>query len=518
MNTKKPKAIAMYLPQFYETDYNSAWWGDGFTDWVSMKNAEPLFKGHYQPRKPLNDYRYNLLEKETMMWQANLMHEYDVYGLCIYHYWFKDGQKVLELPAENLLSWKDIEMPYCFCWANESWVRSWSNVPVGNVWSSLLETSNEKDEEKSVLMQQDYGGINDWKNHFNYLLPFFKDDRYIKKDNKPIFLFYRIDEILCIDEMLECWNQWAQDEGLDGIYVIGRNYANKNIRRLNAEFAMEPILTTREYYPNRFENEIHSEIAKYISYDELWKHTLQREPYSNKTYWCGCVGYDSTPRRGKYGAVVYNNTPEKFKIYLTELMAKTAANENDFFFINAWNEWGEGMYLEPDEKNEYAYLEAFKYAYEHYEDEIYKYISKGKKDIQETSLIENLHREVGRYIQETKMLNQWLYNERSGYKMEEWLWVRGYHTVGVYGLGYLGKQLINELTRNSRIKIVGIDRNAAGIKMDIDIYEPSEVLPDMDIVIVSNMHIFDTIKETLQHAVRCEIEPLNLILEKMNRV
>lgn len=123
------KIFTMYLPQFHRTLENDAWWGEGFTDWVSTKNVAPLFSGHVQPRIPLNSNYYDLTEKETMKWQAELMHQYGIDGMCIYHYWFKDGRKVLEKPAENLLKWKDIDMPFCFYWANESWARSWSNVP-----------------------------------------------------------------------------------------------------------------------------------------------------------------------------------------------------------------------------------------------------------------------------------------------------------------------------------------------------------------------------------------------------
>lgn len=138
---KVPKAIAMYLPQFHNVKENNMWWGEGFTDWRAMECAKPLFDGHKQPKCPLNNYKYDLMDKKTMQWQADLMHKYHVYGLCFYHYWFKEGKKILEKPAENLLKWKDIDMPFCFCWANESWVRSWSKLNNQNVWASQFETN-----------------------------------------------------------------------------------------------------------------------------------------------------------------------------------------------------------------------------------------------------------------------------------------------------------------------------------------------------------------------------------------
>ena len=113
------KVIAMYLPQFHRLRENDEWWGEGFTEWTAVKAAEPLFEGHDQPRVPLNENYYDLLDKKTMEWQSELMKKYSVYGMCFYHYWFKDGRRILEKPAENLLNWNNVDMPFCFSWANE---------------------------------------------------------------------------------------------------------------------------------------------------------------------------------------------------------------------------------------------------------------------------------------------------------------------------------------------------------------------------------------------------------------
>ena len=133
------RTLAMYLPQFHKTRENDEWWGSGFTDWTTVRSAEKLFGGHNQRREPLNDYYYDLLEKSTMQWQAKTAAEYGINGFCFYHYYFKRGRRVLEKPAENLLEWTDISMPFCFCWANETWARTWSNVTYANAWSEKFE-------------------------------------------------------------------------------------------------------------------------------------------------------------------------------------------------------------------------------------------------------------------------------------------------------------------------------------------------------------------------------------------
>lgn len=154
-----------------------------------------------------------------MEWQADLMYRYGIDGMCIYHYWFKDGRQILERPAENLILWEDIKMPYCFCWANETWARSWANVSGANCWYD-----NEKArirDGKAILLEQEYGNYSDWKKHFEYLLPFFNDKRYLRLYDKPIFVFYKPEEIFCLAQMLEYWNELAVINGLKESIRLG---------------------------------------------------------------------------------------------------------------------------------------------------------------------------------------------------------------------------------------------------------------------------------------------------------
>ena len=101
-------------------------------------------------------------------------------------------------------------------------------------------------------------------------------------------------------------------------------------------------------------------------YDDIWRTILNTK--SNKNiYFGGFIDYDDTPRHGKKGSVILGATPEKFGNYITKLLAKNSSNDKEFTFLNAWNEWGEGMYLEPDEKWGENYLAQIKLAKERYE-------------------------------------------------------------------------------------------------------------------------------------------------------
>ena len=111
------RTIAMYLPQFHNIPENDEWWGEGFTDWVAARNGKKLSEGHYQPHVPLGEKYYDLIKDEEILYeQAEMMHRYGIDAMCFYHYYFKDGKKLLEKPAEKLLANKDIDMSFCFSW------------------------------------------------------------------------------------------------------------------------------------------------------------------------------------------------------------------------------------------------------------------------------------------------------------------------------------------------------------------------------------------------------------------
>ena len=192
------KIIAFYLPQFHNIPENDEWWGNGFTEWTNVKKAKPLYEGHMQPRVPLGGNYYNLLDDNVKIWQADLAKKYGVYGFCYYHYWF-NGKMLLEKPMEQMLANKEVDIPFCICWANEPWTKAW----VGD--------------ERKLLIAHEYGKEEEWKQHFMYLLPFFKDKRYITKDGKPLFVFYRPDIVPCMKEMIETWDKLAKENGLSGI-------------------------------------------------------------------------------------------------------------------------------------------------------------------------------------------------------------------------------------------------------------------------------------------------------------
>lgn len=361
------KILAMYLPQFHEIEENNRWWGQGYTEWTAVKNAKKYFPTHMQPRVPLNDNYYDLSDKSGSVWkwQADLAREYGVYGFCIYHYWFKTGSQLLEKPMEILLQHPEIDINYCICWANETWKRTWYSV------------------KREILKKQEYGDQSEWENHFNYLLQFFKDPRYIKVANKPVVNIYHSYEIPHLKEMRDVWDELARQSGFAGVYlVVGNTGANQRETRVNAidaYYNYEPGNTSKHIMSkmDRTFRKIRHGIKKYgirlikkkrmpclDAAPTYYKYTTQLTSYDSKKCYLGTfVAYDDTPRRQYKGAII-KSTPAEFYSNLLEIKSTLHAlkRDDDFVYITAWNEWGEGAYLEPDTINQYKYLEAIKKA------------------------------------------------------------------------------------------------------------------------------------------------------------
>lgn len=359
--------IAFYLPQFHEIPENNLWWGDGFTEWTSVKKSKRLFAGHNQPRVPLHYRYYNLLDKRVMKWQAELAMKAGITGFCFYHYWF-NGKQLLEKPVDNYLMWKDIPQRYCLSWANDSWVRAWSNVE-GNGWNEVFDKTIQQ-KGAGVLIEQKYGKRSDWEEHFFYLLPFFQDKRYIRYNGKPVFLIHKAAKVKCLDAMLQCWNELANKNGLEGIYVLATNCDDRLSKYVNGRVLFEPAYTLRcdkaRFYKERdwlikyVKNKMGVELVKRYNYDAIWKRIIHRnqEDIKYKTFRGGFVDFDNSSRKGRNAWVFTGVTPCKFEKYLKEILGK----EKEMLFINAWNEWAEGAYLEPDKKWRYGFLQAVKRA------------------------------------------------------------------------------------------------------------------------------------------------------------
>ena len=366
------KIIPVYLPQYHVIPENEEWWGKGFTEWVNVKNAKPLFEGHHQPRVPLGGNYYDLSQVETLKWQCRLAREHGIYGFCMYHYWF-NGHLLLEKPMEMLLAHPEIDIHYCASWANHDWTDGWKA----------------SDRAPKILIAHDFDDEQDWVKHFNYLLPFFKDPRYMSENNKPFMVIYIPNIIRKLNKMLDLWTRMAKEAGFDGLTYIYQSAASAyddgwdksrfaygvemNPQYVNLVFdrKAEKIRFGWVKYARMLKRWLHIDRSlmpmrkvkdvKKISYDECWENILRMKPQGKNMIPCAFTDWDNTPRHRMNGCVYEGVSTEKFKGYFVRLLEKARQEyDSDIIFVFAWNEWSEGGYLEPDELYGDGFLKAIK--------------------------------------------------------------------------------------------------------------------------------------------------------------
>lgn len=505
-NKTNIKTLAFYLPQFHRTRKNDEWWGEGYTDWVAVKEAEAMFERHYQPRIPYKNDYYDLTNKNALAKQAKLMHSFGVDGMVFYHYYFEQGYMALEKPAEVLLDNKSVDMPFCFCWANVTWARTWSKVG-GNAWTDKYEHKS-IDDKTNILLNQKYGREYEWKKHFEYLISFFKDERYIKVDCRPVLLIHNPSDIACLTQMIEYWNGLCKSFGFDGIYLIAEN--TKEVLKIYDAI----LLKAPHFWWNVSSIKREPDTGlRFIDYERMWNQEIKEPPiYGCNTFFGAVSDYDDTPRRGSNGILFRNFSISQFKKGMVKLYKKSMLLNNEFIFINAWNEWGEGMYLEPDEKYGTSLLEAVKSAKKEAiasitandVDIIIKPEEKRKEESKLTIYRKNMY-----------CLDKWMNIKEKNIHLSEYLIDNDVYSVAIYGYGILGKHLVTELEESKvDIKYI-IDRNAGTNNLKYKIIPPQEDINDVDAVIITALGDFENIYYDIKTKTKARIFSIREIVEEI---
>ena len=388
---KNLRAIAIHLPQFHPIAENNDWWGKGFTEWSNVTKAKPLFKGHYQPQLPADFGFYDLRLEESRLAQEALAKKYGIYGFCYYHYWF-NGKRLLNDPIDRKLKNPKEDLPFMLCWANENWSRKWD----GN--------------DQEILIEQRYSE-EDGREHIRFLCKhMFTDARYIKVEGKPFISIYRPSLFPNIKKTIKTWREEAEKSGIGKLYIVFTNsfQDEHSLEEFDAdacvEFAPHFTAPKRVYHSkftklfnwmrtkkdNAFDkigvsflNDINIKVSSILrplyegpyeknsvySYSDMVDmHSLRK--FKRKTYPSLFPSWDNSPRKKNGNAYIFkNSTPNLYGKWLTSIINRFEpfGKEENFIFINAWNEWAEGNHLEPCQKWGLAYLEETKKAFKNKE-------------------------------------------------------------------------------------------------------------------------------------------------------
>jgi glycosyltransferase involved in cell wall biosynthesis len=336
------KLIAYYLPQFHPIQENDEWWGKGFTEWRNVARSFPCFDDHYQPRVPGELGYYDLRVVDVMRRQVELAKKYGVNAFCFHFYWFA-GKRLLELPLQNYLDNKDMDLPFCLCWANENWSRRWDGS------------------ENEVLISQEHSEADD-EALIKYLDKYFRDERYLKIDGKPVFTVYRPELLPDAAATVACWRRIIKEMGYPGLYLISTNsFAFSDYRRFGFDAISEfpPHTIGVPDIQEKFGLSRFRLGGRLHSYEAIVEHELHKNGIAN-VHPGVMPSWDNSARRPTSGTIFHGATPKAFGGWLRHAISRAKANRpnEQMVFINAWNEWAEGAYLEPDARYGYAWLQA----------------------------------------------------------------------------------------------------------------------------------------------------------------
>ncbi len=344
-HSKYPRAFAFYLPQFHPIAENNRAYGEGFTEWHNVVKAQPLFRGHYQPRIPGELGLYDLREPAVLGQQLDLAQEYGISGFCFYYYYFQ-GKRLLYQPIENYIESK-LNAPFFFVWANENWTRRWD----GGDHEVIVEQKHSKDDDIAFIRG---------------LLPLFEDTRYVKIEGKPLLLVYKAHLFPDVLGTTEIWREEIEKSGFPGIYLVMVDDWSFDLFHprqfgFDATYEIPSNIVPQELLVGGDELELRPGFeGRIVDYVKFANFHLSRPFPEYKRFRTVMLPWDNTPRYGSRAIVHINSRGDAYKLWLMQALLDTYrryAPEERIVFLHSWNEWCEGTYLEPDGKYGRMYLE-----------------------------------------------------------------------------------------------------------------------------------------------------------------
>ncbi len=375
------QVFAFYLPQFHAFSENDDWWGKGFTEWTNVTKANPQFIGHEQPRLPADLGFYDLSHSEVMYKQAELARKVGIDAFCVYFYWFA-GKTLMERPLENWLKQSDLDFPMFFCWANENWTRRWDG------------------QDQEVLIAQDHSPEDDIR-FIEHISRYMLDPRYYRIDNKPVLVLYYPS---LLPEAKATGNRWRDymwsnyQTDLHLLVVQSRDQVDPTSIGFDGAIEFPPVGVESRPCTQPLQKTYKEFSHKVFDYHQTVEQILLNDRKENYYRARGVMpGWDNTARRGHDGNVFIHNSPLQYSRWLHDAivdMRWTQTPDNQMVFINAWNEWAEGAYLEPDRFNGHAYLCATQKAINHWDQKTKTLLQKGHQSNSHAIIIHAYYPEI----------------------------------------------------------------------------------------------------------------------------
>ena len=375
MKKHETTVAAYYIPNYHVDPRNVREHGPGWTEWQILKVAHPRFPGHDQPRLPLWGYEDEadprVMEKKIA---AAADHGVNCFIFDWYHY--NDGPFLERCLEQGYLGANNNDrVKFCCMWANHDWVdlfpAKFSENPYAT--AKLLYPGAVTADAFDVIIERVVG-------------KYFKHPSHLMVDGCPYFSVYELSKLVAgfggvpeTIDALERFRTATRKAGFRDLHLNAIVWGNpilpgetkpanpaELIRQLGFD-SFSSYVYVHHGYPAKFPATGYEELRD--GYFKYWENDLGQFdlPYiPNVT-----MGWDPSPRTTQsdnncdtvypFGPVVVDGTPEALKqslLMTRERMEKRSGKQIPMVTINAWNEWTEGSYLEPDTRHGMGYLEA----------------------------------------------------------------------------------------------------------------------------------------------------------------
>ncbi|MDB4343886.1 glycoside hydrolase family 99-like domain-containing protein, partial [Schleiferiaceae bacterium] len=230
---------------------------------------------------------------------------------------------------------------------------------------------------KNVLLRQNYFGLPDIKNHVDYMQVFWKDDRYEKREGRPVFHIYNPKGIPQCRNYIEMYRNYAKMLGWPDLWVVGEGIDISQKERYSLDGVVYSRHRAVEYSGaankalkalNLFKTRTLPGLKVY-DYEYASRFFLKTDRVEMYEYPSLVPNWDTTPRLGKDAVVLHGSTPDKFGESCREIFSAVAKKpkKDRIVYLKSWNEWAEGNYIEPCWRFQDSYLKILKEIKNNYE-------------------------------------------------------------------------------------------------------------------------------------------------------
>ncbi len=367
---------AFYFPNLHPGDkHNAKWHGKDWTEWELMKNATPRFEGHSMPKVPLWGYENEALVP-VMEKKIKTAAEYGVNNFIFDWYWYEDGPFLNRPLDEAFLHCSNVnDIKFSIMWANHDWEEI-QPLPRGYISSPHTQREWQLSDE-SFYKAIDYINGN-----------YFAKPNYCRIDGKCFFSIYEVSKFVDnfggkegAKKAIAEFRRMAREAGVGEIHLNAIAWSTRILLTQSDSSLGSDVLKDLGFDSVTSYVWIHEHVienypsVKYADFRDICEKDYARltEKYKGMAYYPNITcGWDPSPRTcqsdeyGDFGypfsRVLSDNTPEEFEIALRNIkeFLDNSDLETKMFTVNAWNEWTEGSYLEPDTEYGYGKLQAIK--------------------------------------------------------------------------------------------------------------------------------------------------------------